>query len=136
VGQAIDEYERYLRFERENKAYSCYVTTRRLGDFFKNRDVPLRLVTEVMCQEFYDALATRVRPTTHRNTLSQAKTFGRWCVERRYISTSPVEKVKPKGKLSHGKQQLRLDEARTWLAKAVELADAGGNASAARPGSR
>jgi hypothetical protein len=60
-----------------------------------------------------------------RNTLAEAKTFGRWCVGRRYLRANPVENVKGVGRRRHGKAQLRIDEARRWMARAVELADQG-----------
>jgi integrase len=61
----------------------------------------------------------------HRNTLAEAKTFLRWCVKRKFLKDNPLEHVEGVGKRRHGKPQLRIDEARRWQAKALELADAG-----------
>ncbi len=125
VGEVIDDYERYQRFEKGNKRASAYVTSRRLAAFFENRDLPMRLVDAALCQARYDDLAGKVQVATHRNTLAQVKTFLRWCAEKGFVSGSPAESGKPKGRPTHGKAQLRVDEARRWLAKAVEYAEAG-----------
>ena len=46
-------------------------------------------------------------------------------MKKGWLTANPLEDVEGVGKRSHGKEQLRIDEARKWLAKAVELAEAG-----------
>jgi integrase len=46
-------------------------------------------------------------------------------VKKRWIAGNPLEEVEGFGKRNRGKDQLRIDEARKWLVKAVELAEAG-----------
>lgn len=62
---------------------------------------------------------------THRNALMEARSLLKWCVSRRWLRANPLEGIEGKGKRRHGKPQLRIDEARRWMAKAVELAEAG-----------
>ncbi|MFA5061677.1 MAG: tyrosine-type recombinase/integrase [Patescibacteria group bacterium] len=63
---------------------------------------------------------------SHRNMLAEAKSFTRWCTEdKRWLKANPLEAVKGKGKRKHGKLQLRIDETRKWVAKALELAGQG-----------
>ncbi len=69
--------------------------------------------------------AKNVSVDYHRNALSEAKTFLRWCAKRKWLAASPLEDVEGVGKRNHGKEQLRIDEARKWTATAVRLADEG-----------
>lgn len=63
---------------------------------------------------------------SHRNMLAEAKSLLKWCATvKRWLRRNPLDCVEGKGKRRHGKPQLRIDEARRWLAKAAELADAG-----------
>jgi hypothetical protein len=85
------------------------------------------------CEGYYADL--RTRPTksgkpfsvdSHRNVLAEAKSFLRWCsAKRRWIGRNPLEEIEGIGKRKHGKAQLRVDEARKWLVKAVDKADSG-----------
>jgi integrase len=57
--------------------------------------------------------------------LAKARMLAKWCVAKRWLRSKPVAEVEGIGKRRHGKAQLRIDEARKWMAKAVESADAG-----------
>lgn len=61
----------------------------------------------------------------HRNTLAEARTFLKWCVKKGWTQVNALEKVEGVGRRKHGKPQLRIDEARRWIAKAIEHADRG-----------
>jgi len=79
-------------------------------------------------QRLYDRRRGEVAVDSHRNELGELKRFFRWCVEQRWLTESPVEGVKPKGKRNpggKGRSPLRMDEARKWMGKAVELAQGG-----------
>ena len=149
IHDALKDYERYMRDEKGNKENSIDQTGRKLRRFFDDLFVSLADLTPEMCDELYQRLRTSTRkpqrrsplpdgtvpqPATepkkisvdyHRNALSEAKTFLRWCVKKKWIGANPLEDVEGVGKRNHGKEQLRIDEARKWIAKAVELADAG-----------
>src|SRR5207249_8853404 len=63
---------------------------------------------------------------SHRNMLAEAKSLLKWCaVVKKWIARNPLDGVEGKGKRRHGKPQLRIDEARKWIATATALADAG-----------
>jgi integrase len=81
------------------------------------------------CQELYATLTKATAVDTHRNALAAAKMFGRWCVERGWIRTSPVEGVKPIGQRNRGKKQLRIDEARKLVDLCIAKANAGNDAA-------
>src|SRR5262245_11706725 len=49
---------------------------------------------------------------SHQEELRVAKRLFRWTVEKKYLSASPFEPVKPIDRPNVGKPQLRLDEAR------------------------
>ena len=80
----------------------------------------------------YDRLSTRPSKTgrplstdSHRNILAECKTFGRWCAKSKLLTADPFAAVEGVGRRSHGKPQLRIDEARRFCSKAHELAIGG-----------
>jgi integrase len=62
---------------------------------------------------------------SHRNILAEARTFLKWCTGKGYVRANPLEGVQGTGRRRHGKPQLRIDEARKWQGKALQLADEG-----------
>jgi hypothetical protein len=81
----------------------------------KGRDIPLG-----------DEAIAALKAERHRNILAEAKSFLRWCtVKKKWLARNPLEEVEGVGKRKHGTTQLRVDEARKWLVKAVALADEG-----------
>jgi integrase len=132
VQEGFDAYELFLRDDKGNKTRSAADTIYRMGVFFPDREMLLRDLTEKACSGYYDALRARKtrlgRPfsvDSHRAILAEAKTFLRWCVKKQWTAKNWLEHVEGVGKKKHGKPQLRIDEARKWIAKAVELADEG-----------
>src|SRR5580765_157440 len=132
--EALDAYEEYLSTDKQNKAVSVANTIYRLETFFSDKDMMLGDLTPRACEGYYEELRKRNTRTkkvfsvdSHRTILAAAKTFLRWCCAkpRRWVSRSPVEEVQGVGKRKHGKPQLRIDEARRWVAKATEMAGQG-----------
>jgi integrase len=135
LSEAIGAYGVYLRDDRGNKKKSYEATTYRLECFFQGKlELPMYRLTSAVCESQYQSL--RERPTkygkpmavdSHRNMLAEAKTFGRWCVVKKYLRTSPLEEIEGKGKRRYGKDkpQLRFDSARVWLDKAKCWANEG-----------
>jgi integrase len=68
-----------------------------------------------------------VRPHVQlvEEALAEARTFLKWCVKMGWLATNPLDGVEGVGRRRHGKDQLRIDEARKWIARATELADQG-----------
>jgi integrase len=83
----------------------------------------LASLTAAPAARLYEELTRRPSPKTgvplraasHRFTLAAAKNFFKWCVEKGYVPTSPFEKIRPLGKVSAGKPQLRIEEARRFV---------------------
>ncbi len=128
---AIEAYGKYLT-EKGLKPVPSAERLRRLRSFFTDREMLLSDLTTSTCAAYYEALRTRVsrigKPysvDTHRNTLAEARMLGKFCVGKRWLRANPLEGIEGKGKRRHGKPQLRIDEARRWMAKATEFADAG-----------
>lgn len=125
VEEALTEYEGWQR-ARGKKEGSIATTGQRLRGLLCE-DGPDRSLARVRstAASGYAALAARVSVDTHRNALGEARTFGAWCLKRGYLRCNPWAEVEAVGKRSAGKLQLRVDEARKWMAKAVELAEQG-----------
>lgn len=133
VNKALEQYEIYQRHEKGNKMHSVFQTAIRLRRFFVEPDVLLRELDEARVTGYYErfrALPGKhgklVSVDYHRNTLVEARSFLKWCVvKKKWIPSNPLDGVEGVGKRRHGKEQLRVDEARRWLATAVKYADDG-----------
>lgn len=139
VGAALEDYEKHRREVRGNRAVT--ETTRRLELFFPNHALPVRQLDRVRGAKYYEDFAARRRKVRgpdgklvdgppisvdyHRNTLAEAKTFLRWCIEQGWLKTNPLEGVQGRGKRRTGKTQLHGDEARRFELEALRLADDG-----------
>jgi integrase len=95
-------------------------------------ELSLPALTPSKCAGYYQAL--RLRETkygkplavdSHRNILAEARTFLKWCMGRGYLRANPLAGVQGTGRRRHGKPQLRIDEARKWQARALQLAEEG-----------
>lgn len=103
--------------------------------YFLPLDQALDTFRAEQAQQLYAAETERIsryrkpmRVQTHQSVLKISKHFFRWAVERKYIATNPFEKVKPIGKPHAGKEQLRIDEARSitqLLVSAAQRAEEG-----------
>lgn len=134
LGQAIEGYGTYLHEVKQNKPTSCRATVWRLKRFFADESVAVTTLTAKSCARYYATLVEQVSPHTHRplaadshrNLLAEAKTFLAWChQEKKWLPNNPLAAVKGHGRRQHGKPQLRIDEARAWLATAERLAQQG-----------
>jgi integrase len=133
VGEAIELYAQHLK-ERGNKPASYEGTPLRLRCFFaKALNTPLRSLNPARCAALYREVATKpsprsgkmLSPTTHHAYLADARSLCRWAVKVGHIRKSPLDDVQSIGRKRRGKPQLRIDEARRWLARAHELAGQG-----------
>jgi len=122
VALAIDQYETWQK-ARGLKPNSYTTTRARLTKFLGDvQFTALATLTEAKAKGIYDRWVVKSPTDTHRNMLVECRTFMRWCVSRGWIKRSPFEKVKGEGKRRRGKPQLRIDEARRWMATAMNLA--------------
>lgn len=140
IGEALTAYEDFMLHDKGNKPNSVDQTQRKLRRFFDDVHVELAALDPDACEALYEGMRTSKRrvagrpgrgrtPTIsvdyHRNALSEAKTFLNWCVKQAWLETNPLAGVEGVGRRRHGKEQLRIDEARRWMARATELADQG-----------
>jgi len=126
---ALDAYELYMRYDKRNKLNSVLTTRYRLDLFFEGFNRTLEDLGQAECARRYERLrmhqGRRGKPISddcQLNILAETKTFFRWCVKQKWLKSNPLEAVEGKGRRRHGKPQLRIDEARKWLAMAVWLA--------------
>jgi len=128
IDDALDEYELYMRNGKGNKQNSVSATIRRLKGFIPNREREIaRCPTAMEMMRRYDARVEEVATDTHRNELSEAKTFFNFCIKRRHREDNPVAEIEGKGRRRKGKEQLRISEARVMyqgLLPKVETDDA------------
>jgi integrase len=131
LAHAIEVYGKHLT-EKGLKARPITDRLYRLNTFFPDNKLAVSDLTKSTCAAYYEALRTRVSRVgktysvdTHRSMLAEARMLAKFCIGKRWLRASPVEGIEGKGKRRHGKPQLRIDEARRWMAKATELADGG-----------
>lgn len=133
LDEAIDMYELHLRDEKMNKRSSVDATVDRLRAFFPNVGTMVHAINPTQAQALYDRYRTQAgartkRPPsvdTHRNVLSETKTFYNWAVKKKLARSNPFAEVEGVGRRLHGKPQLRIDESRRWLKVAIDEADRG-----------
>ena len=65
----------------------------------------------------------RLQAATHRFYLELARGFFDWAVRKSYVDGNPWHSVEPVGRVSAGKPQLRLEEARPFAQTAFRLFD-------------
>ena len=126
VGAALDKYERWLaevgHKGEGNKPRTVETTMQRLRRFFAQATkIAVSALTPASAAKLYEALSGAV--DSRRNILAEAKTFLCWCRSKGWTKTNALESVQGLGKRRRGKPQLTTDEARKFLAKALELAE-------------
>lgn len=85
-------------------------------------DRPLTALTPAFARKLYEARKARgVRVDTLRGELSVAKVFGDWWLVRlKLLKSNPFADIKAEGTRNVGKATLKLDDARTFLACALD----------------
>lgn len=126
VWEAMTRYFDHLG-EKGCKPASVKTARFRLQSFFGFDEpecdleyLPVTQLTRERCEALYAEQRTRMAVDTHRNTLTKAKAFGQWCVKQRFIGVNPLAEIEPIGRRKRGKEQLRVDEARKFLAVCQE----------------
>jgi integrase len=126
VGAALDTYERWLaevgHKGEGNKPRTVETTMQRLRRFFAEATkIAASALTPPFAAKLYEALTGAV--DSRRNILAEAKTFLCWCRSKGWTKANALEHVQGLGRRRRGKPQLTTDEARKFLAKALELAE-------------
>lgn len=136
IAVALGEYEDYLLHTRG--AATAPHIARAIARFI-GEDGMLGDISPARASAMYESETRRVlggkgqtvAAASHRTLLGQCKRFYAWAVERGYASENPFASVKPVGKPKVGKAQLRIDEARRFVATAMAQAQAGDPAATA-----
>jgi len=136
VGEALSEYVDYLHLCRG--ATTAQPIARAIARFL-GESTALGSITQQRAARLYEAETRRIvgrtgRPASaasHRTVLGQCKRFYAWASERGYVAQNPFAPVKPVGRPRAGKAQLRIDEARRFVALAVAKAEGGDRAALA-----
>lgn len=122
VWEAMTTYFEHLK-EKGCKPASVKTARYRLQSFFgfdepecELEHLPVTQLDRERCEAMYAEQRTRMAVDTHRNTLTKAKAFGQWCLKQRLIDVNPLAEIEPVGRRNRGKEQLRVDEARKFLA--------------------
>jgi integrase len=114
VQDAVTSYLEHLK-RKGNKSGSVSTAKYRLQALL---DMSMALVdlNARRAQELYDDLVDDgAAVDTHRGCLVSGRAFGRFCISKGWLRENPFGNVLPVGRKSKGKEQLRVDEARTFL---------------------
>lgn len=116
VGDAIEQYRSHLE-NKGNKPDSIKATHCRMVQFFeKALALSVNQLTQGRVGALYECLRTTPRESTgkllasdtHRNMLSEAKTFLSWCVDQRWLRSNPLSPVKGIGKRRPHHDKVRM----------------------------
>jgi integrase len=118
IGEAVTSYLATRTDLRE----SSRVTLRyRLEAFVKGREQSY--VQLFPAQTAWSAVVAQSSVDTLYGIRSAAQGFFAWCVRQGYLKRAPLAGVQIVGKKRRGKPQLRMDEARTFLVRALDEAE-------------
>lgn len=136
VADALTEYRDYLSHVRGavTARHIVRAIERFIGEKTSFGSITPARATALYEVETHRVITSKGQPVaaaSHRTILGQSKRFFAWAVERGYAPQNPFADVKPIGKPKVGKAQLRIDEARRFVAKALELAHQGDLAATA-----
>ena len=127
-------YEKHL-MSKGNKRSSISTSLCRIKAFFGDDTLPIYSLTIQKLRKTYRRRVGEVKAVdTHRNELAETKTLLRWCFKKGLVSKALVDRldeVEGTGRRRKGKKQLRVDEARRWTEKALELAQNGDSGAVA-----
>lgn len=124
----VHAYRAHL-IQKGNRPRTIETTIYRISLFFGPWIKPLAVLTDADAGVLYEALPGAV--DSRLNVLNQSRTFMKWAVTEKIIGRNPLAELRPGGKRRKGKPQLRIDEARRWLAEALTRAETNPRALAA-----
>ncbi len=131
IGPALTEYKEHLLRVRGIADKTAQHVERTLRRFLPIT-ASLSAVTPERAARIYQEETQRisrrgtpVAADSHRLLLSRARSFFAWAAESGLVAHNPFATVKPVGRRRSGKPQLRIDEARKFMAVALAEAQAG-----------
>jgi integrase len=135
IGEAISQFCAHLTETRGIKAESVAWTAAQLE--WLPTDSALSSINQERAEKLYRELTTTPNPrtgkmlatATHHGRLGLARRLYEFAIKHDMCRTNPFAAVTPIGRKRVGKPQLRIDEARRFETKAIELAQAGDGAA-------
>ena len=123
VAEALDRHEVAMRAAGAKQ--SSVTTLRfRLDGFFESvLDEDLGSLTRPDLEGLLGEYAEDHSATTVLNVLDAVKAFYARAVSNKVVAGNPAQDIVGPGRRRRGKKQLRVDEARLWLACALEMAE-------------
>jgi integrase len=132
--ELIDEYLTEKQRQGVTKPEICIEQRAHLRRFFAEhlQADPTRF-TPLSARELYDQVAAKpnqktgvpLAAATHRFYLKLAQALFGWIVRKGYLGKNPFAGVAPVGRVSAGKTQLRIEEAKRYGETALRLYDEG-----------
>lgn len=131
VSGAVDLYLEHMRQRglRETTIETAEYRLRALLDT-AGRDRALRSLTHAVARAMFSARAAKISGDTQTGELAAARGFGAWCVAQGWLASCPFAELKAKKGKARGKAQLRIDEARRFLDRALDDGTPAGLAAA------
>ncbi len=135
VGRLLEQYIAEKEQTGLAKPQTCKVQLQALLAFFAScleEDVA-RLTPKSAAEMYKESIAVPKlngiarQPATHRLYLALAKGFCQWVVRKEILQNNPFNEVIPIGRVSAGKKQLRVEEARHYAETAFRLFDEKGD---------
>ena len=129
LGQAVTAYlehlARYGGTKKRNRPLKATSVDRARHGLLailqlRTGDRPLASLTASAAQKLYKARQQETKVDTHRGDLIYLVSACRWWVEQGWLSANPAADVKPEGERTEGKRTLKVDDARKFLATALE----------------
>lgn len=121
IAGAVDEYLAHLR-ARGKRPGTVTTAWYRLRGLLRvaDRDRALRSLTPRLARELLERRRPEVVTDTQVGELAAARGFGTWCVTRGWLPAEPFAGLEHEGTRARGKAQLRIDEARRYVARALD----------------
>ena len=126
VGDAVRDYLDYLRAEPAAGGLMRRGSTLKLVEWrlcgllrLPDQDMPLACLTRAELRHLFETRAGEVKTDTLIGELNAVKRWARYWLEQGDLTIDPTVGLVVRGERSAGKPQLRMDEARRFLAAAL-----------------
>lgn len=118
---AVDLYLAHLT-ARGRKERTVTTARYRLHGLLRltERDRPLRHLTARVARELLERRRTEVVTDTQVGELAAARGFAGWCTAQGWLPGDPFAGLESEGQRARGKAQLRIDEARRFVERALD----------------
>lgn len=136
LGYVINEYFAEKGRSGRSKPETCTEQQARITVFLRKYiETDIALVTAKRAAALYQEAVERPNPKTgkpmaaasHRFYLTLVKSLFVWAARKGYATANPFAEVQPVGRVSTGKPQLRIEEAKLFIDEGLRRFDQGGS---------